>query len=296
MIGQIQMNRRPDMNMSQSLPPSNSISRLARGKAAAAGKVADEGVMIDAHALATIRQGSAALDHPVVDMWDALELVLPDAQAHARAGAPLVDYYRSHPASKAFDQLRTRLVQALRRHGWRRIALVAPTTGCGTTFTAVNLALSLARVPGSRSVLIDLDQRKPGVADALGLGGDWQIEDFLAGRCLMEEHMIRCSDTLALGLNTKANLNASEQLHDDVTAAVLEDAEEELSPDVVLYDLPAMLEYDDLSAFLPQVDGVLLVTDGTQTTQAQIEECERILDGQTQLLGVVLNRGRDVAA
>lgn len=226
------------------------------------------------------------------DLWNSLQLVLPDVQRHARSGAPLVDYHRDHPASKAFDLLRTRLVQALRQNGWSKIAIVAPTTGCGTTFTAVNLALSLARVPGSRSVLIDLDQRSPGVAATMGIDGDWSIADFLSGRCETDEHVIRCSDTLALALNTKANLNAAEQLHDEVTAAVLEDCMEELSPDVVLYDLPAMLEYDDMAAFLPQVDGVLLVTDGTKTTKAQIEECERILDGQTRLLGVVLNRGR----
>lgn len=230
---------------------------------------------------------------PNSDPWAALPLVVPDAHAHARSGAPLVDYHRDHPVSKAFDLLRTRLVQALRQNGWSRIAVAAPTTGCGATFTAVNLALSLARVPGSRSALIDLDQRKPGTAAALGLQGNWPISDFLAGRTLMEDHMVRLSDTLALALNSEVNMNASEQLHDHVTAAVLEDAKEDLSPDVILYDLPAMLEYDDLAAFLPQLDGVLLVADGTRTTRRQIEECERILDGQTALLGVVLNRGRD---
>lgn len=230
---------------------------------------------------------------PNSDPWAALPLVVPDAHAHARSGAPLVDYHRDHPVSKAFDLLRTRLVQALRQNGWSRIAVAAPTTGCGATFTAVNLALSLARVPDSRSALIDLDQRKPGTAAALGLQGNWPISDFLAGRTLMEDHMVRLSDTLALALNSEVNMNASEQLHDHVTAAVLEDAKEDLSPDVILYDLPAMLEYDDLAAFLPQLDGVLLVADGTRTTRRQIEECERILDGQTALLGVVLNRGRD---
>lgn len=229
------------------------------------------------------------------DPWDTLPLVLPDVRAHATAGAPLVDYHRDHPASKAFDLLRTRLVQALRKNGWTRVAVAAPTSGCGATFTAVNLALSLARVPGSRSVLVDLDQRKPGVAQALALDGNWPISDFLAGRSLMEEHMVRLSDTLALALNSEVNQNASEQLHDQVTAAVLEDAEADLNPDVMLYDMPAMLEYDDLAAFLPELDGVLLVSDGTRTTKAQIEQCERILDGQTPLLGVVLNRGRDAA-
>ena len=264
------------MNMSYPLPTSKELAQLARGQY---GRGHDRALNDEAQ---TMPSGKLLFENgqKKSDPWEDLPLVLPDAQSHAQSGAPLVDYHREHPASKAFDLLRTRLVQALRQHGWTRIAIAAPTTGCGATFTAVNLALSLARVPGSRSVLVDLDQRKPGVASALGLDGDWPIADFLSGRALMEDHMVRCSGTLALALNSEVNVNASEQLHDQVTAAVLEDTEEALAPDVILYDLPAMLEYDDLAAFLPHLDGVLLVADGTQTTKQQIEECERILDGQ----------------
>ncbi|MRU16104.1 CpsD/CapB family tyrosine-protein kinase [Roseovarius sp. A21] len=226
------------------------------------------------------------------DAWGALRLIRPDTRQHLLTGAPLVDCNREHPASKAFDLLRTRLVQTLRQQGWSRVAVVAPTAGCGATFSAVNLAQSLARVPGSRSVLVDLDQRAPGVAKALGLNESWKISDFLCGRISMERHMFRASDTLALALNTEANPDASEQLHDQVSAAVLEDMEDALLPDVVLYDLPPMLEYDDAAAFLPNVDGVLLIADATQTTRRHIEKCESIIEGQSNFLGVVLNRGR----
>ncbi|WP_306152687.1 CpsD/CapB family tyrosine-protein kinase [Roseovarius sp. MMSF_3281] len=229
------------------------------------------------------------------DAWGALRLILPDVRQHLLSGAPLVDYNREHPASKAFDLLRTRLMQTLRQQGWSRVAVVAPTSGSGATFTAVNLAQSLARVPGSRSVLVDLDQRAPGVAKALGLRDTWKISDFLCGRIGMEQHMFRASDSLALALNTEANPDASEQLHDQVSAAVLEDMEEALLPDVVLYDLPAMLEYDDAAAFLPNVDGVLLVADATRTTRRHIEKCESIIEGQSNFLGVILNRGRAAA-
>lgn len=243
----------------------------------------------------------APLSHPsgapvTRDAWEALHLERPDIPDRLRDAVPLVDRYRDHPAAKAFDLLRTRLVRALTQHGWTRIAVVAPTSGCGSTFTAVNLALSLARVPGSRSILVDLDQRAPGVAEALGLIDCWPICDFLSGREAMEDYLIRCSETLAVAPNTETNPDAAEQLHDGVAAAVLEDMEEDLAPDLVLYDLPAMLEYDDAAAFLPHVDGVLLVADGTRTLPRHITECERILEGQTRLLGVVLNRGRPIDA
>ena len=65
-----------------------------------------------------------------------------------------------------------------------------------------------------------------------------------------------------------------------------------LQPEIVLYDMPPMLEHDDLSAFLPQLDGVLLISDGTQTMARHLRECERMLEGQVPLLGIVLNRAR----
>ena len=52
------------------------------------------------------------------------------------------------------------------------------------------------------------------------------------------------------------------------------------------------MEHDDLSAFLPQLDGVLLISDGTQTMARHLRECERMLEGQVPLLGIVLNRAR----
>jgi len=228
------------------------------------------------------------------DPWAALRMISPDdGDLCFDSSLPLVESYRSHPAARAFDLLRTRLVRALTQHGWSRIAITAPTKGCGSTFTAVNLALSLQRVRGSRTVLMDMDQRSPGVAAALGVEGSYPISEYLSGTVSMHRHMLRMSDTLALGLNTKANLNASEQLHDSMTGLTLDEMQESLEPEVVLYDLPAMLEHDDLTAFLPEVDGVLIVADGTKTTRHQIAECERALNGQAQLLGVVLNRGRE---
>lgn len=226
------------------------------------------------------------------DDWPGLRLVSPGPRGHFLSGVPLVDFFRTDPAAKAFDLLRTRMLQTLRANGWNRIAVAAPTQGCGSTFTAVNLALSLARIPGSRNVLMDLNHRTPGIAGALELATIADMRGFLRGDVGMVRHLVRSSDTLALGLISGPDRDAAEMLHDARTADTLHRMNAALSPDVVLYDLPPILEYDDLAAFLPQVDGVLLVSDGTRTHASHIVECERILEGQTQVLGVILNRAR----
>jgi protein-tyrosine kinase len=233
---------------------------------------------------------------PLLDEWDTLRLVPADVQRHFMPGAPLVNFFRRDPAAKAFDLLRTRLLQALRAHGWSRIAISSPTKGCGSTFTAINLAQSLARVPGSRTVLMDLNHRNPEIAATLNMQDVGDMRGFLAGTVPMEQHLVRASKTLALGLISAPDEGAAEILHDARSAETLDQMTESLRPEVVIYDLPPILEYDDLAAFLPHVDGVLMVADGTRTTASHIAACERTLKGQSQLLGIILNRARTSAA
>ncbi|QBF31992.1 CpsD/CapB family tyrosine-protein kinase [Thalassococcus sp. S3] len=240
--------------------------------------------------------GAPSLARQVVDPlnaeWDGLPLMTGGLRGQVLSDLPLVSLHRDSAVAKSFDLLRTRLMQTLKANGWNRIAIASPTPGCGATFTAVNLALSLSRVPASRTVLMDLNQRAPGVAKALDIGTSGPMHQFLSGEVAMEDHLIRATETLALGLNGAPSEDAAEILHDPATGDLLGDMIASLRPDVVLYDMPAVLAHDDLAAFLPHVDGVLLVSDGEQTTAKHLAECERILEGQTQLLGVILNRAR----
>lgn len=217
---------------------------------------------------------------------------LPIATPGPGGDMPLVDDHRNSAAARAFDLLRTRLRQTTLEHRWVNIAITAPTSGCGNSFSATNLALSLSRVPGSRTVLMDLNMRSPGLARAFDMQAPGAMSDLFSGRADLGKGMLRVSDTLALGLNDRAEVNAAEILQDSATAETLLRLRASLQPEIVLYDMPPMLEHDDLSAFLPQLDGVLLISDGSQTMARHLRECERMLEGQVPLLGIVLNRAR----
>ncbi|MEK0162486.1 CpsD/CapB family tyrosine-protein kinase [Phaeobacter sp. A36a-5a] len=226
------------------------------------------------------------------EMWERLHRVPLDIRGHQVARSPLVNFFRNSPTANAFDLLRTRLLHSLKAQGWKRVAVAAPTAGCGATFSAVNLALSMARVPGTRTVLMDLNFRRPGVASALKLPPAGDMPGFLSGELTLAEHLIRPAASLAVGLTAAPDRNAAEILHDGRCASVIDDMVLSTSADVTLFDLPPVLEHDDTAAFLPQVDGVLLIADGTRTTAAHLAACEKLFDGQTQLLGVSLNRAR----
>ncbi|WP_052254161.1 CpsD/CapB family tyrosine-protein kinase [Leisingera sp. ANG-S5] len=235
---------------------------------------------------------AAQLPATLPEPWDRIRQVPFDAEADGSRCLPLVSRFRTAPASKSFDLLRTRLLHTLKARGWKRVAVTAPAGGCGTTFSAVNLALSLARVPGSRTVLLDMNFRRPGVAQAMGIPVQAEMNAFLSGAAPMEEHLLRPLPSLAVGLNSAADQNAAEILHSRSCSAALDELMLRSGADTALFDLPPVLEHDDTAAVLPQVDGVLLVSDGTSTTAAQLAACEKVLAGHTQLLGVVLNRAR----
>ena len=222
-------------------------------------------------------------DAPPADAWAALRGArLPLDMAGANDAA----------VERAFDDLRTRLLKHMRSHALSRIAIAAPTAGCGTTFTAVNLAHSFATVPGLRTVLMDMNLHRPGVARALRLSGPDDMRGFLAGQRPPEAHFLRLSDTLATGLARRSDQPVAGLLNSDACALAVSAMLDRLQPGVLLCDMPPVLERDDLAAFLPQVDGVVLVADATRTRPEHITACEDRLAGQTQILGVVLNLAR----
>jgi len=241
-----------------------------------------------------LRSALLPMRHDPDRLWADLPVMRLDP-ATAEAGHLIVTH-REDPVGLLYDHLRTRLLQALQERGWTRVAVTAPTRGCGASLVAANLALSLARRPSGRTLLIDLDLRAPSLAGLFGVENPGRLRDVLTGAQPMESHFLRLGRTLALALNGQSEPDSAELLQEPGTVAALESLMEDLSPDVAIHDLPPLLESDDVLAFLPEVDGVLLVADGTRTTAAQMRECERLLKDRTNMLGVVLNRAEDSPA
>ncbi|MCG7494055.1 CpsD/CapB family tyrosine-protein kinase [Thalassobius sp. Cn5-15] len=207
---------------------------------------------------------------------------------------------RRNSVHAAFDVLRTRLVQALSENGWKRVGITSPTRDCGKTFVSVNLAVALSRYDNCRTVLMDMDMRNPSVAKTLALRDVGSIGDYLRGQVATRDQFfkfdrndLKIGDNLAVAMNEQVESFAGELLQQPETRERLQQMEEELHPDVVLFDLPPALANDDVIAFKSQFDGVLVVIDGTRTSAAQVREVMRRLGKDTPLLGVVLNKAED---
>ncbi len=225
------------------------------------------------------------------EMWDSLWTTKLDHKALLANGL-YIDPTASDLASY-FDLLRTRLLLQIAANHWVRIAVTSPTPGCGKSFVAANLALSLARLPACRTLLVDLDLRAPQQARLFNRADVPQLSTCLMARAPLESHIQRMGQNLAVALNGKADLRPYEILHDPVTIQTLNDMHTRLQPDVSIFDLPSALESDDVLAMTSHLDAVLLVIDGTTTTPDDVRRCTSMLEGHISLAGIVLNRAQD---
>ncbi len=227
--------------------------------------------------------------------WDQLGSFSVD-EAHLTRNR-IVTASREDASHTAFDVLRTRLLQVLSQNNWRRVAITSPSKDCGKTFTAANLAISLSRQENCRTLLLDCDMRRPSLHKVMGVKPSHPMGDMLRGKVSATDHLLRLGENsfhaghnIAFGFNSVIEPYASELLQDPRTEDSLDLLEDQLEPDVMLFDLPPALFYDDVIAFRPLFDGVLMVIGGGTTTEKEIKEVERRLGEDTPLLGMVLNK------
>lgn len=220
--------------------------------------------------------------------WAALKSVILD-ERHLE-NHRIVTSNKNNPANTAFDALRVRILRVFEKNGWRRIGITSPTKGCGKTFVAANLALSLSRTQNNRTMLIDMDLRLPTLSKVLGVRQADPPRWFLTGETTASDFLRAVSPNLAVGVSNERLKDAAEVILDQRTGETLKAMETKYDPDVVIYDLPPLLSCEDVIGFLPNLDCVLLVAAGDRTRPDSVLECERLLADRTHLLGVLLNK------
>jgi len=203
----------------------------------------------------------------------------------------IISHDITDPRSRAFDMLRTQVLQSMDLKGWKTLAVTSPTPACGKTLTALNLAISIARQPDRSVLLVDLDFRKPQVAACLGLKCDDGVLSVLEGRTTLSDAIIpaRVGNLRFMVLPTASTIRSSELISSRAMTAMLEDIKREYHSKTIILDLPPILSGDDVIAILPQMDCVLLVAAVGTTTVAQIKECNKHLQS-AEVVRIALNK------
>jgi protein-tyrosine kinase len=244
--------------------------------------------IVDQPQAAVVGQPVVAAEQPNESGWSRLARFELDANRLAKNR--IVTTSRANKAHFAFDMLRTRVLQSLRQNKWTSVAITSPTAGCGKTVVSVNLAFSLSNQKDSRTVLVDLDLRRPQVAKTMGLRNPPSIEGFLKGQCEAPDVFLKLSDNFAVAAGSRPVSYSAELLQSPDTARSIRHLKQALSPDVIVYDLSPMLSSDDVTSFLPNVDCVIIVAGAGITTAKEIDLCGSYLSEKNNVLGVVMNK------
>jgi protein-tyrosine kinase len=205
----------------------------------------------------------------------------------------------SDPAAlHAYKILRTRVTRRLEAQQWRSFGVTGLSPGDGKTLTSINLAITLAQNMNTFVFLVDLDLRRIQVARSLGISGannEAGLSDYLMGDASVDDIIYSPGiDRLAVVPNFQPIAESSEMLMSPRMTELLQALERETPRRIIIFDLPPLLASDDVLAFAPQVDSMLLVVSEGSTGRAALEQAKETLS-EMNLLGVVLNKSAETS-
>jgi len=224
----------------------------------------------------------------------ALPRLLKSAAAPAVGESAVAMMAHEHPRShiaEVFRSLRTSILLSQPDHPPQLILVTSALPLEGKTTAAMNLAVTLAQL-GDRTLLIDSDLRKPGVAKTLALNQDKQVglSSYLAGVASLEKATLvhPAIPNLAVIPAGPIPPNPAELL----SGKRLQEAFALLRQDYrfIILDSPPVLAATDAVILSVQTDGVLLLArSGKTSKEAFLRARDLLASVKCRLLGVVLN-------
>jgi protein-tyrosine kinase len=206
----------------------------------------------------------------------------------------LIPAIEDKAAITAYKVLRTRVLQRMRSNGWRSLIVTGAGSGEGKTLTACNLAVSISKDVNQSVFLVDLDLQHSSVAKNFGLDVKLGLSDYLTGNAEIEDIIYAPDDMdrIAIIPNREPVEHSSDLIASPRMKALMKWIKDRASKPLAIFDMPPVLSCDDVLAFLPSADAVLLVTSEGITERSALEKTLDML-GDADLLGVVLNRSRE---
>lgn len=163
----------------------------------------------------------------------------------------------------------------------QRVLICSPHPGEGKTYTAVNLALSIAAEKESEVLLVDADFAKPSVLSTLGLPGGPGLMDALSDPKVDVLDCVIGTDIPGLWvLPAGSASNAdSEYLNSSRTRPVLDRLTEGAPHRMVIFDSPPALAASPAAELAKYVGQVLLVARADKTGKSSLEDAVTLLAG-----------------
>lgn len=178
------------------------------------------------------------------------------------------------------------------------IMIASAMAGEGKTFTALNLALSLALEKDLRVLLVDADVAKPQLSHVLGLAESPGLLDALRDPHLDTEALIRATDlpTLSVLPAGTGSEEATELLSSARMAQIAEQLGQRDSHRIVVFDSPPLLQTTESSALARMAGQIVVVVRAESTPQPVLLDALETLE-EHPCVSLILNQStRSVAS
>jgi capsular exopolysaccharide synthesis family protein len=190
--------------------------------------------------------------------------------------------------AEMFRVLATRLAHMQNKRRLQKLLITSSTVDEGKSVIAVNLALTLARRPNERVLLIEADLRRPSVAALLTSSPVRGISEWSKGQLPIEDALYQVRDMPLWFLSAGKSMDEPlPLLESDRFAKMLETVSQ--SFDWVLLDATPILPMADSTSLSRLVDGVLVVVRDGFTRRKVLNKALDCIE-KSKLLGTVFNQ------
>jgi exopolysaccharide/PEP-CTERM locus tyrosine autokinase len=175
------------------------------------------------------------------------------------------------------------------------IMVTSSLPGEGKTYTAINLAMSIAMELDHTVLLVDADVARPSVLRTLGLPNQRGLMDILVDDKLdMADVMLRTNvDTLSILPAGTSTPRATELLASSTMSNLVNEIASRYPDRIVIFDSPPLLLTSESRVLASHMGQIVMVVEAQTTTQHAVKEALSQIEGFNNV-NLIYNKTRDL--
>ncbi|MDP3440960.1 MAG: XrtA-associated tyrosine autokinase [Azonexus sp.] len=173
------------------------------------------------------------------------------------------------------------------------IMITSALPGEGKSFTAINLAISIAMELDNTVMLVDADVSRPSVLNMLGLPPAPGLLDVVMKNSVdISEVLLRTNiEKLSILPSGTAHARATELLASEAMTRLLDDMSGRYSDRIIIFDSPPLLLTTESRALATHMGQIVIVVNAENTAQAAVKQAVAAIEGCPVKM-MVLNQAR----
>ncbi|OFZ70062.1 MAG: protein tyrosine kinase [Betaproteobacteria bacterium RBG_16_58_11] len=172
------------------------------------------------------------------------------------------------------------------------IMVTSSLPGEGKTFTAINLAISIAMELDRTVLLVDADVAHPRMPEYLGFRAEHGLLDILRQDTRDLSNMILRTniDKLSILPAGRTYARATELLASEAMDRLIADLSNRYPDRLVLFDSPPLLATSEAGVLASHMGQIVMVAEADKTPKNALREALTRLEGACDVIGMVLNK------